>query len=143
MKVDLSIFKDEKTKDPVTYCSWQLDMTIFPHLGCDDQHVLPYVFQSLQEFLGDLVRSLGEDATLGDILQTLDEHYGVVMTFNGLSKELYTLKQGSGKNVAKFGVQLPQQVQILLTEYLSSIQLEHVEEMGCYHFYEGLNPKYQ
>ena len=78
--------------------------------------MLPYVFWSLQGFLGDLARSLGEDATLNDILQTLDEHYGVVMTFDALSKELYSLKQGSGEDMAKFGVCLPQQIQILQSE---------------------------
>ena len=39
-------------------------------------------------------------------------HYGVVMMFDTLSKELYSLKQGSGENVAEFGVCLSQQVQI-------------------------------
>ena len=50
------------------------------------------------------MRSLGEDATLGNVLQTLDECYGVIMTFDTLSKELYSLKQGMGENVAEFGV---------------------------------------
>ena len=129
MKVDLLIFKDEKTKDAVTYHSWQWDVAIFHQSGWDDQHLLPYIFQSLQGFPGDLARSLGEDATLTDILQMLDEHYGVVMTFNTLSKELYYLKQGSGENVAEFRVHLSQQVQILQSEYPVRIQQEHVEEM--------------
>ena len=38
------------------------------------------------------MRSLGEDANLGNVLQMLDEYYGVVVTFNTLSKELYSLK---------------------------------------------------
>ena len=78
----------------------------------DDHHLLPYIFRSLQGFLGDLVRSLGEDATLGDILQMLDEHYGVMMAFNALCKELYSLKQGMGENMAEFRVWLSEQVQI-------------------------------
>ena len=85
--------------------------------------------QSLQGFPGDLARSLGEDATLKDVVQTLDEHYGVVMTFNDLSRELYSLKQGSGENVAEYGVHLSQQVQILQSEYLGRIQPELTEEM--------------
>ena len=39
--------------------------------------------------------------------------YGVAMIFDALSKELYSIKQGPGENVAEFGVQLLQQVQIL------------------------------
>ena len=98
--------KDENTKNAVSCPSWWWDIAIFWHSGWNDQHLLPYIFQSLWEFLGDLVRSLGEDATPNDVLQTLDKHYGIVMTFNALSKELYSLKQGSGENVAKFGFHL-------------------------------------
>ena len=45
--------------------------------------------------------------------------------FDILSKELYFLKQGSGGNVAKFGVHLSQQVKILQLEYLGRIQPEY------------------
>ena len=89
-------FKDEKTKDAVTYHLWRSDVTIFCCSGWDDQHLLPYVIQSLLGFPRDLARSLGDDATLIDTLQTLDECYGIVMMFDTLSKELYLLKQDSG-----------------------------------------------
>ena len=117
MKVNLPIFKDEKTKDAVTYCSWQWDMAIFHQSQWDNQHLLPYVFSLLQGFLGNLAQSLGEDATLSDDLQMLDEHYHVIMMFDALSKELYSFKQGLGENKAKFWVCLSQQVQILQSEY--------------------------
>ena len=73
----------------------------------------------------------------------LDEHYVVVMTFDALSKELYSLKKGSGENVATFWVHLSQQVQILQLDYPGRIQLEHIEEMKHDHLYKGLNPEYQ
>ena len=82
VKVNLPTFKDEKAKDAVTYCSWDWDVSVFHHSGWDDQHFLPYVFRSLQGFPGELARSLHDDATLGNVLWTLDEHYGVVTTFN-------------------------------------------------------------
>ena len=69
--------------------------------------------------------------------------YGVVMTFDTLSKELYSLKQGMEENVAELRVYLSQQVQILQTEYPGQIQQEHVEEVKWEHFYEGLSPEYQ
>ena len=113
VKVNLPTFEDEKAKDTLTYCSWHWDVSVFHNSGWDDWHFVPYVFRSLQGFLGDLARSLDKDATLGDVLQTLDECYGVVMTFNTLSKVFYSLKRGMGENVAEFRVHLPQQVQIL------------------------------
>ena len=66
----------------------------------------------------------------------------MVMTFNALSKELYSLKQRSSENVAEFRVCLLQQVQILQLEYLGRIQQEHMEEIKQDHFYKALNPKY-
>ena len=105
--------------------------------------MLPYVFWSLQGFHGDLARNLSEDTTVTDVLQMLDEHYGVMMMFDALSKELYSLKQGSRENVANFAVQLLQEVQILQSEYPGRIQQEHMEQMKWDHFYEGLNLEYQ
>ena len=78
------------------------------------------------------------DATLSDVLQTLDEYYGAMMTFDGHSKELYSLKQGLGKNGAEFRVHLLQQVQILQSEYPGRIQMEHIEEMKYDHSNEGV-----
>ena len=115
----------------------------FLPLGLGWRHLLPYIFQSLQGFPSDLSRSLGKDAILGDILQMLDEHYGIVMMFDTLSKELYSLKQGSGENVAEFGVCFSQQVQILHSEYLGRILPEQGEEMKWDHFYGGLHSKYR
>ena len=97
----------------------------------------------MQGFPDDLAQSLGKDATLSDILQILDEHYGVVMMFDGLSKELYSLEQGLGENVAEYGVHLSQQVKILQLEYPGRIQPAHVEEMKHDCLYGGLNPNYQ
>ena len=120
-----------------------LGMSMFCCSGWDDQHLLPYVFRPLQGFPGDLARSLGKDATLGNVLQTLDKHYSIVMTFNTLSKELYSIKQGMGENMAEFRVHLSQQVQILQTEYPGRIQQGNMMEVKQNHFYEGLNPKHQ
>ena len=142
IKVNLLIFKDEKTKDTVTYHSWRWDIAIFHCSGWDNQHLLPYIFWSLKGFPGDLARSLGKDATLTSVLQTLDKHYGMVMTFNALSKELTSFRQGSGENMVEFGVHLSQQVWIFQSEYPGRIQQEQVEEMEWDHFYKGLNPKY-
>ena len=116
---------------------------MFCHSSWDDHHLLAYVFRSLKGFLGDHVRSLGEDATLGDVLWMLDEHYSVVMSFDALSKELHSSEQGMGENMAECRVCLSQQVQVLQMEYPGRIQQEHVEEVKQDCFYEGLSPEYK
>ena len=48
VKVNLPIFKDEKSKDAVTYHPWWWDVAIFHWSGWDIQHLLSYIFNSLQ-----------------------------------------------------------------------------------------------
>ena len=64
------------------------------------------------------------------------------MTFDALSKELYSLTEGLNDNLAEFSIYLSQQVQILQSEYLAGIQQEHMEEMKHDHFYEGSKAEY-
>ena len=67
-----------------------------------------------------------------------------MMKFDTLIKELYSLKQGMGENVAEFRVCLSQQqVQILQMEYPGQIQQRYVEEVKWDCFYKGLSPEYQ
>ena len=61
---------------------------------------------------------------------------------NALSKELYSLKQELGENVAEVWVPILQQIQIFQLEYPGRIQPEHIEEMKHDDFYEGFNPEY-
>ena len=93
-------------------------------------------------FPGDLARSLGEDTSLSAVLQMLHVHCGVVMTFDALSKELYSLSQGLNENVAEFGVCLSQQVLLLQLEDPGRIQQRYMEEMKHDRFCKGPNPKY-
>ena len=34
MKINLLVFKDEDTKDAVTYQSWHWDLTVYHHARC-------------------------------------------------------------------------------------------------------------
>ena len=55
MKINLLIFKDEDTKDAVTYQSWRWDLTVYRCAGCRDRTLLPYAIRSIQGYLGELV----------------------------------------------------------------------------------------
>ena len=68
VKVNLPVFKDEKSKDTITYSSWEWDVAIFHWSGWDDQHLWPYIFCLLQGLPGEWARSLGEDVTLNGVL---------------------------------------------------------------------------
>ena len=50
MKINLAIFKDEDTKDAVTYQSWRWDLMVYQHAGCRDCTLLPFAIRSLQGY---------------------------------------------------------------------------------------------
>ena len=101
------------------------------------------MYHSLQGFPEELAQSLGEDATLQEVLRMLDEHYGVVMTIDALNKELYMLCQGYQVDVSTYGVQLAQHVKIIQTEFPRCIRDEHLEGVKHDYFYKGLKEEYQ
>ena len=68
MKINLPIFKDEDTKDVVTYQSWRWDLMVYWHAGFRDCTLLPYAIRSLQGYPGELLQSSGTDITLDDVL---------------------------------------------------------------------------
>ena len=97
MKINLPVFKDEDTKDTVTYQSWCWDLTVYHCMECWDYTLLPYVICSLQGYLGELVRSSGTDITLDDVLTMLDEHYNNVKALDALKQELFQLQMGKNR----------------------------------------------
>ena len=92
MKINLPIFKDEDTKDAVTYQSWRWDLTVYRCAGCRDCTVLPYAIRSLQGYPGELVWSSGTDITLNEVLTILDVHYNNVKALDTLNQELFQMR---------------------------------------------------
>ena len=72
MEINLLVFKDEDTKDAVMYQSLCWNLTVYHHAGCQDCTLLPYAIHLLQGYTGELVKSLGVDITMDDVLTILD-----------------------------------------------------------------------
>ena len=103
MKINLPLFKDEDTKDAVTYQSWHWDLTVYHHAGYCDCTLLPYAIHSLQSYPVELVRSLGTDITLDNMLIILDEHYNNVKALATLNQELFQLCKGERDSIGLGG----------------------------------------
>ena len=136
MKINLPVFKDEDTKDAVTYQSWCWDLTVYHHAWCWDHTLLSYVICSLQGYLGQLVRSSGMDITLDDIFTILDEHYNNVKALDALNKELFQLHMGEKETVSDWGVCLLRHLQVFTVSF-QNISPDHVAELKHDHFYGG------
>ena len=103
MKINLPVFKDEDTKDTITYQSWCWDLIVYYHVGCWDRTFLPYAICSLQGYPGELVRSLGTEISLDNILTIVDEHYNNVKALVVLNQELFQLWMAEKEIVLDWG----------------------------------------
>ena len=54
MKINLPVFKDEDTKNAITYQSCCWDLTVYHCAGCQDCTLLPYAIYLLQGYPGEL-----------------------------------------------------------------------------------------
>ena len=117
MKINLPIFKDEDTKDTVTYQSWRWDLTVYRRAGCRDCTLLPYAIRSLQGYPGELVQSSGTDITLDEVLTILDEHYNNVKALDALNQELFQMRMADKETVLDWGVCLSGHLQILAASF--------------------------
>ena len=138
MKINLLVFKDEDTKNAVTYQSWCWDLTVYHHAGCWDCTLLPYAICFLQGYLGELVRSSGTDVTLGDMLTLLDEHCNNVRALDTLNQELFELQIGEKESVSDLGVHLLRHLQVLVASFPECFPPDCIAELKCDHFYGGL-----
>ena len=117
MKINLPIFKDEITKDGVTYQSWRWDLTVYRHAGCRDHTLFPYAIRSLQGYPGELDQSSGTDITLDQVLMILDEHYNNVKALNTLNQELVQMRMADKESVLNWGVCLSRHLQIIAASF--------------------------
>ena len=115
MKINLPVFKEEDTKDAMTYKSWHWDLTVYHHARCQDCTLLPYAIHSLQGYLGEQVKISGMDITLDDVLTILDKHYNNVKALAALNQELFQRYKGEKETVYDWGVCLSRHLQILQT----------------------------
>ena len=140
IKINLPIYKDEDTKDTVSYQSWRWDLTVYHWVGCQDCTLLPYAMRSLPGYPRELMRSSRMDITLDNVLTILDGHYNNFKASDALNQELFQLWMGEKETVLDWGVCLLKHLQVLAASFPECFPPDHVAELKCEHFY-GRLPK--
>ena len=141
MEINLPVFKDEDTKDVITYQSWHWDLMVYHQAGCQGCTLLPYVICSLQGYPREFVRSSGTDITLDGIIAILDEYYNNVKALDALNQELFQSQMGERESVSERGMCLSRHLQILVALFPEHFSPEHVTQLKHDCFYGGL-PKW-
>ena len=117
MKINLPVFKDEDSKETVTYQSWRWDLMVYQYAGCRDYTLLPYAIRSLQGYPGKLVWNSGMDITLENVLTILDEHYNNVKVLDALNQELFQVWMVDKETVLHWGIHLLRHLQVLAASF--------------------------
>ena len=110
------------------------DLTVYCCAGCWHCTLLPYTIQSLQGYPGELVRSLGTDITLDDVLTILDEHYNNINVLDVLNQELFQLQIPDKETVSDWGIHLLRHLQVLAALFQECFPPDCVAELKCHHF---------
>ena len=138
MKINLPIFKDENTKDAITYQSLRWDLTVYCHAGCRDHTLLPYTIQSLQGYPRELVQSSGTDIALDNVLTILDEHYDNVEALDVLNQELFQLWMVDKETISDWGIHLSRCLQVLAASFPECFPPNCMAKLKHDHFYGRL-----
>ena len=86
---------------------------------------------------GELVRSLGTDITLVDILNILDEHYNNVKALDALNQEIFQMCLGEKETMSDWGVCLLRHLQILTASFPECFPPDRVAKLKCDCFYDS------
>ena len=101
---------------------------MYHQAGCRDHTLLPYAIHLLQGYPGELVRSLGTDFTLDDVLNILDEHYNNVKALDVLNQELFQMFMGKKETMLDWAVHLSRHLEILTASFPEHFLLDQVAE---------------
>ena len=85
-----------------------------------------------------MARSLGMDVNLDEILECLDNYYSNVLTYHGLSREMYTLKQQKSEDVSSFGVRVNKVIALIADMFPEKMPPAEKRDRILDAFYEGL-----
>ena len=137
-EITLPVFKDEDTKDAITYQSWCWDLTVYHCTGCQDCTLLPYTIHCLQGYPGGGGEEFGDRHHPGWCPHhagwTLQQCQGLVCFEPG------TLSATNGwkRDSVRWGVYLSKHLQVLVASFPEHFPLDHIAVLKHDHFYGGL-----
>ena len=99
-----------RSSDGVSYFTWRHAVENLQRTYADDANsrirLRQHVEQSLQGPAADLACSVGENATLDDLLAVFDGYYENAESLEQLQAQLHSLVQRDGENVTNFAVRI-------------------------------------
>ena len=120
------------------YDQWRYDVKMLQMGNHEPQSLRYEVIRSLTGVPGNRVRDLGLDATVDDMIRKLDTHYCPALTYEGLTRNLYSIAQKGKETVCDYDGRLGRAMAMLRMEFPEQYRQENVEDKRRRLFFEGL-----
>lgn len=131
----LSFFSGEKGKD-TTFARWQYDINCLKASNYTDTSILQAIRKSLKTPAADIVRHLGETASVNDILIKLHRMYGTVLSGEVILQKFYSEPQLINESCAHWAARIEELCYLALEK--KAIIASAIPDMLKSRFWNGL-----
>lgn len=98
---------NDPSKGEVTYSQWKYEVEcLSAEQSWPDSILLHSVRRSLRGMAADVLRHLGKDASVSDVLESFEITFGSVSSPEQLVEDFYVARQAQGESVAEWGCRL-------------------------------------
>ena len=94
-------FSGDSSRDTVSYAQWQFEVQTHS-INYTESKMKEAIVVALTGTAADIIRMMGREVSVEDILRKLSSIYGTVGTMETMLEEFYQLEQESGEDVAKY-----------------------------------------
>ena len=133
----LSVFTGEDSKGSVTFLQWKGELVQLAKSEVYQERILRTAARrSLKGDAGEVMDSLGDGASVMDIISKLEGYYGVVEDGTTLVQQFWQLRQGFHDSVSKYAREL--EVALTKATKKGGIGLGDANKALCAQFWKGL-----
>ena len=108
-----------------------------------EQTVRNWISRSLRGTPGELVRSLGSDASVATILKALQGKYGAVAPLDVMMKKLFGISQGKTESVTNYAIRVESTLANIQRDHPRLVDPAYMESSGRDRFFQGLKKTYR
>ncbi len=133
----LPSFSGDATKDNVSFAQWVYQVKAHAR-NYNESKMREALVIALKGTAADMVRLMGEESSVENILQRLSVIYGTVGSYESMMQEFYDLSQKHGEDVASFASRVQTMAGTISEHFPRRLPREDLREAIREKFYVGL-----
>ena len=150
--IKIPVFSGDGGKNEITYTQWKYEVRCLIATGRPDQAILLAMRRSVRGTAAEVMRYLGETATVTAVLQKYDVIFGNVLSTEQMFEQFYSAKQKLEETIAGWGCRLEELLSqlrekgaltsdstrdMLRSKFWMGLQDDHIKNATRHHFDSG------